>query len=128
MPYGAPVAPVTGLGGAFFRARDPRALAQWYSDALGLTFDDGHASVLAGTGASAYSVLAFFPHDSTYIGDPARQGAMVNLRVSDIEAVVAGLAAAGAPTEPIADEPYGRFTWTTDPEGHRVELWEPSAD
>jgi predicted enzyme related to lactoylglutathione lyase len=120
------MAPVTGLGGAFVRARDPAALAEWYSTALGVSFADGFVAVMPAGESDDYTVFALFPHDSTYIGDPARQGVMVNLRVADIDAVVARLAEVGAPTEPVKIEEYGRFTWTTDLEGNRVELWEPS--
>lgn len=120
------MAPVTGLGGAFVRARDPESLAAWYAAALGISFADGFTAVMPAGTPDDYTVFALFPHDSTYIGDPARQGVMVNLRVTDLDAVVAQITAAGSDAEPIADEEYGRFTWTTDPEGNRIELWEPT--
>jgi predicted enzyme related to lactoylglutathione lyase len=120
------VAPVTGLGGAFVRAKDPETLAAWYTTALGISFADGYVAVMPAGTPGDYTVFALFPPDSAYIGDPASQSVMVNLRVSDIYGVVTKLAATGAPTEPIKDEEYWRFTWTTDPEGNRVELWEPS--
>jgi predicted enzyme related to lactoylglutathione lyase len=121
------VSPVTGVGGVFVRARDPETLAAWYSAALGITFADGFTAVLPAGAPDDYTVFALFPPDSTYIGDPAYQGVMVNLRVRDIDAVVAQITAAGGAAEPVADEEYGRFTWTTDPEGNRIELWEPSS-
>jgi catechol 2,3-dioxygenase-like lactoylglutathione lyase family enzyme len=117
---------VTGLGGHFLRARDPQALAAWYSRSLGLSFDEeqGLAAVLPDIGG-AYSVFALFPSDSEYIGDPATQQAMVNLRVDDLGGLFARLDELGVAHEPVQDTEFGRFGWVTDPEGNRIELWQP---
>lgn len=116
-----------GIGGVFIRSPDPVALAQWYQVALGVEFDTTPAAVFPAVTVDDYAVLGLFDTSSTYLGDPATQTAMINLRVDDLEGVLERLRAAGAPTEEINDEIYGRFSWTYDLDGNRVELWEPSA-
>ena len=126
------MARVTGIGGVFLRAKDPKALAAWYAQHLGIVLSPwGGASlewtdeVPAGTGATAWNT---FPDDTDYLG-PGRQAVMVNYRVDDIDGVVAALQAVGAVVdEKRMDESYGRFAWATDPEGNRFELWQPIAD
>ncbi|HEV2428056.1 MAG TPA: VOC family protein [Acidimicrobiales bacterium] len=118
------MARVVALGGVFVRSSDPSALAAWYSDNLGLEFDADGAMVVLPDVGGAYAVFAFFPTSSDYIGDPASQGAMVNLRVDDLDGVTARLAGRGVAFEGVEDSEYGRFAWVTDPEGRRVELWE----
>jgi predicted enzyme related to lactoylglutathione lyase len=120
------MARVTAIGGVFFRAKDPVALAAWYHEAFGLDFDgDEPAAVLPDAGAD-YAVFAFFPADSTYIGDPGTQGAMANLRVDDLDGVLARLDELGVAHEAASDSEFGRFCWLVDPEGRRLELWEPT--
>jgi len=123
------MARVTGIGGVFFRARDPKALGAWYAKHLGVPLNDwGGASfrwtdeVPPATGTTAWSL---FPADTTYFG-PGTQSAMVNYRVDDIDALLESLAAAGVSIDPHRDDSdFGRFAWITDPEGNRVELWQP---
>ena len=118
---------VTALGGVFIRATDPEALAAWYQETLGLTFEGASekSAVLPDTG-SAYAVVALFPRDSSYLGDPNRQQAMINLRVDDLAAVYARLDTLGVAHDAIEDSEYGRFGWITDLEENRVELWQPA--
>jgi len=120
------VAQVTGLGGFFLRARDPEALSAWYATTLGLEFGAGSRAAILPETPGTYSVVAIFDYDSEYIGRPDAQSAMMNLRVDDLVGFVARLEAAGAHPEPVSDTEYGRFAWITDPEGNRVELWEPT--
>jgi glyoxylase I family protein len=118
------MAGVTGIGGVFFRARDPAALAMWYSTHLGLPA--GHNSVW--DQAAGPTVFAPFAADSDYF--PADRQVMLNLRVDDLTALLAALAAAGIPSETRAEwdgEGYGRFARIHDPEGNPIELWEPPA-
>ena len=121
------MAKVVGIGGVFVRARDHVALRAWYTDALGIEIsgDDGAVFMPPVTGSGA--VFSIMRADSTYLGDPSRQMAMVNLLVDDLDAVVDRLARAGVIAEPIEAGPYGRFSWVTDPESNRIELWEPPA-
>jgi predicted enzyme related to lactoylglutathione lyase len=127
------MARVTGVGGVFLKARDPKALAGWYAEHLGIKFDAGPTGanflwsdeVPATTGATVWSL---FPADTAYFG-PGAQGAMVNFRVDDMDALLEKLGAAGVVIDPKRDDAsYGRFAWITDPEGNRVELWQPLAD
>jgi predicted enzyme related to lactoylglutathione lyase len=120
----------------FLRARDPKKLTAWYAEMLGVPLSDyGGVNFLwtdevpAGTGMTAWSA---FPADTTYFG-PARpdgtaQAAMVNYRVDDLDGLIARLSAAGVEIDPHReDHEYGRFAWVVDPEGNRLELWQPVA-
>ncbi len=116
---------VTGIGGLFFRAQDPKALAQWYQDHLGVfvtpqTADDPVWNQQAGP-----TSFSPFPEKSTYIGDATKQW-MINFRVGDLDRMVEQLKAAGvAVTVDPSTYPYGRFARTHDPEGNSIELWQP---
>ena len=121
---------VLGLGGVFVRARDRQALAIWYRDHLGLAIDETWwGAILPLTTpqdtAGAYTVWSAFPHDTDYFG-AGENGFMVNFRVADLDALLAQLREAGCDVEEKVDESeFGKFGWVTDPEGNRVELWEP---
>ena len=110
---------VTGLGGVFFRARDPDALRAWYEEALGVPKKE----LMRSDGL----VFALFDADTEYFG-PSGQGFMLNFRVASLDAVLERLRAAGAKVdeETQEQEGIGRFGWATDPEGNRFELWEPA--
>ncbi|MCU0626098.1 MAG: VOC family protein [Gemmatimonadaceae bacterium] len=126
---------MTGIGGVFFRARDPKALAQWYRDVLGVpvegeatygTFAPGSDGRDA-AGSTLVTVWSTFAADTTYFGAGAQQ-AMINYRVANLDAMLAQLRAAGAQVdERVEAYDYGRFGWAHDPEGNRFELWEPPA-
>jgi len=117
---------ITGIGGVFFRARDPTALAAWYREHLGVPVEEGQLyATLSSAGAGEMTVWSTFPADTGYFGE-GTQSAMVNYRVEDLDAMLAQLRAAGAQVDPtIQEEVYGRFGWARDPEGNRFELWEP---
>jgi predicted enzyme related to lactoylglutathione lyase len=126
------MARVTGIGGIFLKARDPKALTAWYVKHLNLTpADYGGINFLwsdevpAATGSTAWSL---FPVDSTHFGS-GPQTAMVNYRVDDLETLLVQLAKDGITIDPKREDhdDYGRFAWIVDPEGNRVELWEPVA-
>ena len=117
---------VTGIGGVFFRSRDPAALARWYADHLGVDIDpvfNGSSFRWEGSGST---VWAPFPADTDYFG-PAEKQWMVNFRVADLDAMLAQLRAKGADVaeETQEMEGVGRFGWVNDPEGNRIELWQP---
>jgi predicted enzyme related to lactoylglutathione lyase len=116
---------VSGIGGVFLRARDPAALAAWYGEHLGIEAEDWGGAVLRSDGGETL-VWALFPADTEYLGPRDRQ-AMVNYRVRDVEAMLAQLRAAGVEAEGPAENENGRFGWATDPEGNRLELWQPPA-
>ena len=119
---------VTGIGGLFFRAHDPATLARWYADHLGIDpapTTDGQPPWWQQEGPT---VLSPFPADSDAFGRP-EQAWMLNLRVRDLDAMVAQLRAAG--TEVTIDPqayPFGRFASTADPEDNPIQLWEPTPD
>ena len=115
---------VTGIGGFFFRAQDPDALTAWYERHLGIP----PVGSAAGPWQTEAGITAFtpFPADTDYFGRPEQQ-AMLNLRVRDLDALLKELREAGANVDDtMIDESYGRFGYVTDPEGNRIELWEPT--
>ena len=110
---------VTGLGGVFFRARDPGALRAWYEDSLGVPAEE----LMRSDGL----VFGIFDAHTDYFG-PSGQAFMVNFRVASLDAALERLRAAGAQVddETQDQEGIGRFGWAVDPEGNRFELWEPA--
>jgi predicted enzyme related to lactoylglutathione lyase len=118
------MARVTGLGGAFLRAEDPKALYAWYEQHLGIPSSNG-SFVFSRETQRADIAVAFFPKSSEYF--PVSQPAMLNFQVDDLDGVLGKVEAAGATVDPKREEhEYGKFGWFTDPEGNRVELWQPS--
>ena len=112
---------VLGIGGVFFRARDPDALHAWYRANLGVP------EVVFTAESGDVTVWSTFAADTEYFGRQDQQS-MLNYRVRDLDAMLAQLRAAGAEVdENVEDSEYGRFGWATDPEGNRFELWEPPA-
>jgi catechol 2,3-dioxygenase-like lactoylglutathione lyase family enzyme len=114
---------VLGIGGYFMRAADPVALGAWYRDCLGLDADEnGLWRQEAGL-----TVFATFASDTDYFGSRSQQ-AMINFRVRDLDAMLAQLRAKGADVaaETQDMDGVGRFGWVTDPEGNRIELWQPA--
>jgi predicted enzyme related to lactoylglutathione lyase len=119
------MASITGFGGAFIRASDPDALYTWYEQHLGLTRGEGYFSFSA-SAQRAQIVFAFFGQEDEYF--PQTQKAMVNLQVDDLDGVLDRLSNEGVAVDPKRESyDFGKFGWFTDPEGNRVELWEPAA-
>jgi predicted enzyme related to lactoylglutathione lyase len=114
---------VLGIGGYFMRAADPEALGAWYRDCLGVE-DDGDGPWRQQAGPT---VFAPFESETDYFGSRDQQ-TMVNFRVADLDAMLAQLRAKGAEVaaETQDMEGIGRFGWVTDPEGNRIELWQPA--
>lgn len=117
---------VLGMGGLFFRSKDPKALAKWYADNLGVTEVPQSYDAECWQQAAGPTVFAPFEEGTDYFGR-AEQQWMINFRVRDLDAMVAQLQAAGVDVE-VNAEPYpnGRFARLYDPEGNPVELWEPA--
>jgi predicted enzyme related to lactoylglutathione lyase len=117
---------VLGIGGIFFKARDPGAIAAWYRENLGVPVEAEQSyGVFTSAAADEQLVWSTFPADTDYFGGGSAPF-MVNYRVRDLDAMLAQLRAAGAQVdERVEDLEYGRFGWATDPEGNRFELWEP---
>lgn len=123
---------VTGIGGIFFKAKDAPALREWYKTHLGIDVEtwggtafkwvDGDGKPMAGT-----TVWSIFPDHSKTM-DPSSAPFMINYRVDDVRALHAALKAEGCNVvDEITDDDFGKFAWVIDPEGHKVELWEPPA-
>jgi glyoxylase I family protein len=116
---------VSGIGGLFFRARDPKALAAWYQAHLGVATVPATEQDPVWQQQAGPTVFAPFEEATDYFGAPANRW-MVNFRVRSLEAMVAQLRAAGiAVDSDPQDYPHGRFARLYDPEGNPVELWEP---
>lgn len=124
---------VHGIGGVFIRARDRATLARWYGEHLGLDIDAAWWGTVIPwaeqhDAARATTVWSAFAQDTTYFGHPDQQ-VMLNFRVRDLDAMLAQLRAAGCEVDDRTERSeYGAFGWVTDPEGNRVELWQPPAD
>lgn len=123
----AGMARVTGIGGVFLRSRSPEALGAWYRENLGLPYEDGAASLpfLELDGSEGRAVWATFEAETDYFGSDSQQ-VMINYRVDDLEALLAVLRARGVTIAPERhNDENGRFAWIIDPDGNRIELWEP---
>lgn len=119
---------VNGIGGVFFKARDPKKMAAWYRDHLGIQNKGGYA-IFAwrekdNPDRLGQTVWTLFPTNTTYFGSSAAP-MMINYRVANLERLLAQLRRDGVAVEKVEDFSYGRFAWITDPEGNRIELWEP---
>jgi predicted enzyme related to lactoylglutathione lyase len=114
---------VLGIGGYFLRAGDPAALSDWYRDCLGVDTDDSGPW----RQQQGVTVFATFDAGTDYFGSPAQQ-TMLNFRVRDLDAMLAQLRAAGAAVAAQTQDldGIGRFGWVSDPEGNRIELWQPA--
>jgi len=125
------MAKALGVGGIFFKSKDPQALMTWYQTHLGLPTDaPDHAAFSwqspenpTGAGTTLWTP---FKESTTYFGGSA--SFMVNFRVHDLKALIAALRAEGCKVDDKVDESeYGKFGWVIDPDGNKVELWEPPA-
>ncbi|HWX20474.1 MAG TPA: VOC family protein [Candidatus Binatia bacterium] len=127
-PKSTPKGRVTGIGGVFLKARDPKRMAAWYRKHLGIQSQEGHADFLwrekDRPGKVSRTVWALFPADTDYF-KPSRSPFMLNYRVTNLGHLVEELRRKGVKIEKVAQDDYGRFAWLSDPEGNRVELWEP---
>jgi predicted enzyme related to lactoylglutathione lyase len=124
------MAGITGLGGVFIKANDPKALADWYQQYLGINFNGNVYTDFSFTGPDGKvtpgsNVLSFFKADSPYFA-PSEKPAMLNLRVNDLMEFLKQLKSKGVTVvgDPL-DEEYGKFGWILDLEGNKIELWEP---
>ncbi len=117
------MASITGFGGIFLRADDPKALYQWYERHLGLAKSGGAYTFPLPT-QHPELIFSLFRQDNDYF--PTAQKAMINLQVDDLDGVLDRLIAEGVIVDPKRESyGFGKFGWITDPEGNRVELWQP---
>ena len=128
-----PAERVSGIGGVFFKAKDPKSLAAWYRQALGVDLMQGAPYAAfrwreredsSRVGTTAWSL---FPSDTKYFA-PSSASFMINYRVRSLDAMLAQLRALGVTVESkVTEDVNGRFTWIVDPEGNKIELWEPKS-
>jgi predicted enzyme related to lactoylglutathione lyase len=119
------MAKAVGVGGIFLKAQDPKALSAWYATHLGIPSQDGGSLAFDGPESTGMTVFAHFPHETKYFGEGPQQ-TMVNFRVDDLDQLLEQLAAAKVRIDPKRDDyAYGKFAWIWDPEGNRIELWQP---
>jgi predicted enzyme related to lactoylglutathione lyase len=118
---------VIGLGGVFFKAKDPQKLYAWYEAHLGVKRGSADAVVFRNKGDEAgVAVWSLFPPDTRYF-EPSTAPFMLNYRVEDLDALLKVLAEEGVTIDPKREEyEYGKFAWIMDPEGNRIELWQPT--
>ena len=123
------MAKVTGIGGVFFKSEDPEKLYAWYEKYLGITRQNGYVAFLwqddgkpVDDGMTTWSL---FPKHTGYFA-PSTAPFMINYRVDDLDGILAAIAADGLEASlKREDSEYGKFAWISDPEGNRIELWEP---
>jgi predicted enzyme related to lactoylglutathione lyase len=124
---------VTGIGGVFFKARDPKAMTSWYQEHLGIRFGDNLYIDFRwinenNPGSTGHTVFSFFSEDTPYFS-PSDKPVMINFRVKNLDALLAALKKAGVWVDEKTDTyAYGKFGWCMDPEGNKIELWEPVDD
>ena len=121
---------ITGVGGIFFHSPDPKALAAWYRDTLGIAIEDwgGAALKTDAPGHPPIVVWGPFKSDTKYFA-PSTREFMINFAVDDLDAFLARIAAKGImPVGRDDSDPSGRFAWIVDPDGTKVELWQPLPD
>jgi predicted enzyme related to lactoylglutathione lyase len=124
-----PAGHVTGVGGVFIKAQDRKALVAWYRDVLGLPMQPWGGAVLHTDAPGHPPVVAWtaMAASSSYFA-PSNSMVMIDYAVDDMDAFVARLAAKGVAILKRTDDSTGKFAWIMDPEGNKIELWEPKRD
>ncbi len=121
---------IVGIGGVFFKSSDPKALAKWYRETLGLEVADWGGAIFPlrdskNAPKGAVQVWSPFKHDTDYFAPSSREF-MINFEVDDLDAMCARLKAKGVEILKREDnDPNGRFAWIVDPDGTKIELWQP---
>ncbi len=121
---------VTGIGGIFFKARDAVALRAWYKDHLGIDVQDWGGAAFTWTDADGRPFAGTTVWNVSGSGSdpyaPSTSSFMVNYRVADLQALLTALRAEGCNVlDKVEESEFGKFGWVLDPEGNKVELWEP---
>ena len=123
------MARITAVGGVFFKSPDPKALAAWYQNTLGIAVESwGGAMIGMQGGGPGYAVWS--PHGaSSDHFEPSKREFMINFAVDDLDAYLAGLEAKGVAVNGRQEmEGMGKFAWILDPDGTKIELWQPPAE
>jgi len=117
------MARITGLGGIFYKVEDIDKTRAWYQEKLGIGGEWGAMFPFKNDDPEGFTLFSQFKADTDYFG-PSDKPFMVNLRVDDIDGMVADLESKGIEILGRQDEDYGRFAWILDPDGVKVELWQ----
>jgi predicted enzyme related to lactoylglutathione lyase len=119
---------VTGLGGVFVTSKDPKALAKWYREVLGITLEPWGGAILRydAPGHPPMALWNAMPAGDAEIA-PSKREFMINFAVDDLDAFVAGLKAKGVAILKQEGDKTGKFAWLLDPDGTKIELWQPPA-
>ena len=118
---------ITGLGGVFFKSKDPKALAAWYRDTLGLSIESWGGAMLRYDAPGHPHVFTWsaFSQDTTHMA-PSTREFMINFAVDHLDAFLAKIEAKGIEVLKREEDEYtGKFAWIMDPDGTKIELWEP---
>jgi len=122
------MARVLGVGGVFFKSKDPAALVAWYHDVLGIEVEPWGGVVFRPDAMAGHpgagTVFSPFEAETTYF-EPSTREFMINLAVDDLEGILASCKAHGVEATVLDDQPNGRFAHIVDPEGTKIELWQP---
>ena len=117
------MAKVTGLGGIFYKVADTAATQKWYQENLGVGGEWGAMFPFKGDDPEGYALLSPFKAETDYFA-PSTKKFMINLRVDDLDGMIADLEAKGVAILGRQDEEYGKFAWILDPDGIKVELFQ----
>ena len=121
---------VTGIGGIFFKSPDPKRLGVWYRDHLGLDVTDWGGAIFQWGGPESepgMTIWSPFAQDTDYM-EPSSASFMINFRVADLDALLATLRTEGCNViDKTETSEQGKFGWVIDPDGNKIELWEPPA-
>jgi predicted enzyme related to lactoylglutathione lyase len=121
---------VTGIGGIFFKSSDPRAMQEWYKKHLGFVVNEDNSILFEWKDVdqpaqSGYTVWAPFKETTKYF-EPSQKQFMINFRVNNLKDLLEQLKKEGVQVVgEMQEEPYGKFGWIMDPDGNKIELWEP---
>jgi lactoylglutathione lyase len=122
---------VTGIGGVFFKVNDPKGMTAWYRTNLGISSKGGYTDFTwrdkDHPERIGHTAWRMFPTNTTYFGQSS-SSLMINYRVANLDRMLEQLGRSGAKIEKIEDYDYGRWAWIIDPEGNRIELWEPKGE
>ncbi|MHA2027947.1 MAG: VOC family protein [Candidatus Kariarchaeaceae archaeon] len=127
---------IIGIGGIFFKSKNPNSLQKWYEDKLGFSvqvpYDDTDTAITfkwkTFDGENHNTVWAPWPQDATYF-EPSKSSWMINYVVRDMEVLIGKLQSDGIEvSDEIKTYSYGKFGWAMDPEGNKIEFWEPDKE
>jgi len=124
--WAQPVGHITGVGGVFFKSKNPKALSAWYRDVLGMEVQPWGGAMLRydAPGHPPMVIWSPFAENSDEMAGSTREF-MINLAVDDMDAFIARLTAKGVPILKRDQDATGKFAWILDPDGTKIELWQP---